>query len=145
MIIDTTAVPRSRTADPLRAGAREIGRVERPGPDWTLHTFTGPETVLGPVDGFASLDDAVTAARTLTLGTAPAAAVLRGNDRFFLTEVFACEPGNDELLGWYDAVGSHREQSVTFGRSDVRALVDGDVVLRAGELGTPIPVTAPTA
>jgi hypothetical protein len=118
----------------------EFGRVTRPGMNYTLTTASKTNNVLGEPTGYASFDDAVLAARTLTSGKAPAAVLFEAVDRFYLKQVVIADNG---WTGgsFYDGVGSHEERAVTFTRTEAKALVDGDVVIKAGKVGQAVPFT----
>jgi hypothetical protein len=115
----------------------EFGQVTRPGVNFTLTTATDKNTVLGEATGYGSFDDAVLAARTLTSGNAPAAVLFQAVDRFFLKQVVIASEWSGNR--WYDGVGSHEERAITFTRTEAKALVDGDVVVKAGKVGQAVP------
>jgi hypothetical protein len=118
----------------------EFAKVDRPGSNYTLTTAAKTNNVLGEPTGYASFDDALLAARTLTSGNAPAAVLFEAVDRFYLKQVLIAE-GSFTSSSWYDGVGSHKERAVTFSRTEAKALVDGDVVVRAGKVGQAVPFT----
>ncbi|MCW2949122.1 MAG: hypothetical protein JWN41_135 [Thermoleophilia bacterium] len=118
----------------------DVGVAIRRGTNWMLRTEASRENnVLGAARGYDSLKDAVAAARQLTAGTASAAAVFGAVDRFYLKQLEHFDIWNGAAsLAPYDNLGGHKERAFTFKRVDVKALVDGDVVIRAGEVGSPV-------
>lgn len=96
---------------------------------------------LGASNGYASLDTAIAAARTLTAGAdVTAAAVLQVCDRFRIVEAvqdpfFGSNPGGNSHRVWPLDVESLRPSQLDLAWIDtdvaVRAVVDGDVTITA--------------
>jgi len=104
-------------------------------PDCNL--VTKAEYAIGDAAGYASIDDAIAAARALTTDHKPAAAVLANAGRFTLSSVkyyALMEP----MLTPFHITNSDR--AIRFDHADFAALVDGNIVVRAAMPGTYVPV-----
>ena len=127
----------TRSQNPLaRLSGIDLARVDRR--LWLDSRLRSTDEMMGRIDGYASIGNAIAAARILTRGTKPAAVVIEHADRYYLAGVKAWDARNPVALPY--RVGN-ADLHVRFDRPEVNALVDGASVARAGAVGTYVQIS----